>query len=111
MTGLIRPDKLKLTQVANNWVLEGPTQRKVDFISVEKWLSHHCSVSANGFNAKPTATSSLEPMLLVKFVNGKVGVLRGDQNGHFEWNDLTFTSADLLGALAELEHLPDSARK
>ncbi|MEQ1666192.1 MAG: hypothetical protein ABL927_12540, partial [Bdellovibrionales bacterium] len=54
VTGIVQADELKLNQISNDWIIEhsasssnhNVTTKKVNFLSVEKWLSRFCTVAA-----------------------------------------------------------------
>jgi hypothetical protein len=105
--GVIQPEKLKLMQDGNDWVAEGPQSHKVDFISVEKWLSKFCSAKLEPLpaTAKADAGAGFTPTLFVKFIDGGIDVLRSAADGSFEWHGQFFRSEDLKNALQQLGSL------
>jgi hypothetical protein len=110
VTGIVQADELKLNQVSNDWILEfqAASPKKVNFLSVEKWLSRFCTVAAFKPEHEPKTTfnaSPFKPYLFIKFVNKKVEVIQKNDNGQFLWKGQIFDSPVFVSALEELKRL------
>lgn len=109
VTALIRPEEFKISQQGNNWVRESKEASVIDFVAFEKWLARSCAIRAEKVSL--TEDESFLPALMVKFVDGQVGVIRRHPNGVFSWKGQAFTSPAFDAALNELSSLPEGRRK
>jgi hypothetical protein len=109
VTGLIRPEQFKISQEGNNWVQVNGHEKVIDFVAFEKWLANSCAVRALRSNHPEDA--SFMPALIVKFVNGQVGVIRHNPNGLYSWKGQAFASPAFDAALDQLTQLPEGRRK
>jgi hypothetical protein len=106
---IIKPEEFKLTQDGRNWLLENPTQRVADFISVEKWFGRHCQIHAR--SAVGGNDQDFTPELFVKFVTGEVQVLKRNAAGLFSWRGKVFESPELTQAIEQIPQLPEGVRR
>ncbi|MCB0349547.1 MAG: hypothetical protein KDD38_00080 [Bdellovibrionales bacterium] len=109
VAAIIRPDEFKISQQGSNWVRDGKEPQVVDFVAVEKWLAKSCAVSAEKLAAAEDTT--FMPALLVKFVDGHVGIIRRNAAGNYSWKGQVFTAPAFDAALEELSELPEGRRK
>ena len=107
--GLIEPEKIKIIQNGNQWMVEQPEPTPINFIAVEKWLSRFCSIKAKTVG-KALPDKPLSPILFIKFIDGSVDILRSDATGAFELGGSLFQSPELGELLAELVTLPAASK-
>lgn len=104
VTGMILPEKFKVTQKGHQWILENHVQKVLNFIAVEKWLASACAVKAEPLQAG--TTEGFLPALIVKYVNGQVEMIKQNAEGVFLWRDQAFKSPEFNQAIENLGHLP-----
>lgn len=118
VSGLLLPDSMKLVQEGPQWIIEssgpeGDQRRVVDFIAAEKWLAKYCSLTLDGsvVDTSPDAVESAVPAMIIKYVNGEVGVLKKTPQGDLLWKGQIFRSSALSKAIDELLSLPTARSK
>lgn len=96
---------LEIRQEGMRWFkIAGSTKSELNPISMEKWLSLHCTVES-----ELTRVESAEipaRLMTVTFIKGEPQTLLRYPSGEFVWNGQAFKSKDLAAALQELEQLP-----
>lgn len=115
VSALLLPEKMKLIQDGSQWVVEssvGPevVRRAVDFISVEKWFARFCNLAVEKPQVAVSETSATQPLMMVKYVTGDVGVLKQTAQGDLVWKGQVFKSQQFFEAVSELLNLPPAAR-
>lgn len=85
-------------------VANSAAPERLDPVAVEKWFSRHCTLTGK----RVSASANVATAATVSFVSGEpLKLLRSlSQLGEYEWQGLSFQSAQLTDALHELNELP-----